>query len=708
MWKNMHSSAPRPKNSHWVEVIHQGLRTLQHLRTNMKVNQNSSLPRMQELIRSEATRVHSMKDLPKDTEKITGNQIHDRHKLFSEIMRARDSFKLHTMQISLELQLQPASVPMVKAALERLSKMINEAALARGSFFQFPEMPPLLKMDPPRSKQAARKLQQHIITTFPVGMTDTLRLYGGWRVEVWLQGQQLLARAKQAKKVEQARVHSGGSERGCVAVIMGSQSISVRPFLDALHCLFVRDEVVIMKHHRLSSHQHKFFLQIFRVAIGHGWCESVAAGDREFSQKLGAALAVDEKVGHLVVTGKAKHFKEIIFGDGSEGKKRLEMGHPVIGVDWEKSGGELSRVPEQTSAQLSFEHGGKIVSARLDSLSPWIIVPCMYTAAELSHQVKALAKALQAQGGATGTFPQAVIVSKQWPQHHDFFTLLHQEMHNYPVRPYPDAQYPNTRNNYFKIRKHYQDAGVPVVDMPNKGTQCRDHWHPDLDHSMQGETAFLPWFYVKLLHCPGSHGGRSIIGQDPSEHSLLNCPSRAPCFAVVEIDQGGGPKPFLDAAVHLCNHGVRGTLSCTIIAHPSVNTQHHGRQSPLEVAVEDLRFGNISINCWSGLCAAIPEATWGPFPDEDYRFPVSGRGHWQNASIIDKPQKSVVWSPLVHDFHLWPPGDMTIAQAEKVVHYNVRPNIVSAAAVAIPNDHFSFSRGVLHSGQGTWSIFQWC
>lgn len=230
----------------------------------------------------------------------------------------------------------------------------------------------------------------------------------------------------------------------------------------------------------------------------------------------------------------------------------------------------------------------------------------------------------------------------------------------------------------------------------------RNFWDKDCDRECQRGDDFMAWYMVTLQHeFSGANARNSLIGK---QVPLLTDPVFGPLFCVVEIGGCAGlPGPFLTAAVHLCNHGVPHSVACTVVAPSSVN-QRASQSSPsaLETAIQELKFGCIGINTWSGHCAMLAEGTWGAHPGEDVRLPRSGRGHSGNGLLIDDPEKTVVWSPVFHAHHMWPEKVTTIAAAENLVNYIVKPGVLSTIETSLPLGGCNMgSRGELHSGRGS-------
>ncbi len=105
------------------------------------------------------------------------------------------------------------------------------------------------------------------------------------------------------------------------------------------------------------------------------------------------------------------------------------------------------------------------------------------------------------------------------------------------------------------------------------------------------------------------------------------------------------PAAFVDAATSFCNDVVWGTLGATIIVNPS-SMKEPGVAEAVERAVAELRYGSIGVNVWHGLSFAMGSTTWGAYPGHPRTDIQSGTGVVGNASMFDRPQKSVVRGPF--------------------------------------------------------------
>jgi hypothetical protein len=114
-------------------------------------------------------------------------------------------------------------------------------------------------------------------------------------------------------------------------------------------------------------------------------------------------------------------------------------------------------------------------------------------------------------------------------------------------------------------------------------------------------------------------------------------------FSFVEID-GADASEYLSHAVEFANDKCWGTLAVNVLIDPRTEKAVGDK---LDAAVAALRYGNIAINCWTGLSYGLVSATWGAFPGHPLEDIESGQGVVHNGLLLDHPEKSVVKSPFV-------------------------------------------------------------
>jgi len=165
---------------------------------------------------------------------------------------------------------------------------------------------------------------------------------------------------------------------------------------------------------------------------------------------------------------------------------------------------------------------------------------------------------------------------------------------------------------------------------------ARDRWRAFMDAYPQAEVLgavdaddVVPWTFIPDV--PARAG----------EHALAN---EAFCGVLAETSLvARDPSDSLEQAVDFANERCWGTLSVTILIHPSTMRDHEGA---FERALERLRYGGIGVNCWSAAVYALGSTSWGAFPGHPPEDIQSGNGVVHNTFLFDYPQKSVVYAPF--------------------------------------------------------------
>lgn len=237
----------------------------------------------------------------------------------------------------------------------------------------------------------------------------------------------------------------------------------------------------------------------------------------------------------------------------------------------------------------------KPITSELGGVAPCIVVPGDWSAADLKFQAEHVATQRLHNGGYNCVAAQTVVLSADWPLKDAFLTELRTAIDNAPARP---AYYPGS------------------------------------DGRVEGA----------LSAYPGSEraNGRVLVENLPaSDTPLLRTEYFSPVLGVVELPGSG--TEFLRNAVDFANDELMGTLGANIIAHPA-SIKELGRA--LDTAIEDLRYGTVALNAWTGLAFLTPRASWGAFPGHTLDDIQSGIGVVHNAFLLDDVERTVVRGPF--------------------------------------------------------------
>ncbi|WNV85246.1 aldehyde dehydrogenase family protein [Umezawaea sp. Da 62-37] len=239
----------------------------------------------------------------------------------------------------------------------------------------------------------------------------------------------------------------------------------------------------------------------------------------------------------------------------------------------------------------------KPITSELGGVSPTIVLPGAWSDADLRFQAEHVATQRLHNGGYNCVATQAVVVSSLWPQKDRFLDELRRAIAAAPDRA---AYYPGS-----------DDRVRSALDA-----------HP----GSQGL---------------GAHRGRVLVSGIVADSALLRTEYFAPVLGVVELPHDGAE--FVGRAVEFVNGNAAGTLGANLIAHPATI---RSLGPVFDSAIEDLRYGTIAVNAWTGVGFLSPYAAWGAFPGNTVDDVQSGIGVVHNGFLLDGVERTVVRGPF--------------------------------------------------------------
>jgi acyl-CoA reductase-like NAD-dependent aldehyde dehydrogenase len=318
---------------------------------------------------------------------------------------------------------------------------------------------------------------------------------------------------------------------------------------------------------------------------------------------VGAFLCDHPKIDSLHVTGSDRTYDAIVWGtDLAERERRKSAKDPK------------NRRP---------------FSAELGCVTPVFVVPGPWSASDMEFQARQVAGMVAQNASFNCNAAKVLIVAAGWPQRKTFLELVDNALAATPQRK---AYYPGAQDRYRTFLEHYPDArplGTPGATSPAPG--------------------IVPW--TVLPDVPAKAG----------EYALTN---EAFCGVLAEVAlDATSPADFLAKMVPFANDACWGTLSCTILIHPSTERDF---EDEFDRAVAGLRYGGIGINCWAAMVYGLVSTTWGAFPGHTPEDIQSGAGVVHNAYLFDHPQKSVVRAPFrIMPKPVWFPDHKNLANMAK-------------------------------------------
>ncbi|WP_230206542.1 aldehyde dehydrogenase family protein [Microbacterium gorillae] len=247
---------------------------------------------------------------------------------------------------------------------------------------------------------------------------------------------------------------------------------------------------------------------------------------------------------------------------------------------------------KQTGAPLL----DKPITGELGGVSPIIVVPGPWTRADLDYQAEHIVTMRLQNSGHNCIAGQVVVISKDWDQRDDFLAALERAYASAPRRP---VWYPNSAPKLAAAETSYPDA-------------------------------------LRF-------GERVLVEIEPGDdpHDLQTTEYFSPVLGVVQLDGTG--QGFLDTAVAYANDELVGTLGANVLIDPVTQKRLGDR---FERAIQDLRYGNIAINGWTGFSFTAPTLSWGAFPGHTLADVGSGIGIVHNGLLLDHVERSVLRGPF--------------------------------------------------------------
>jgi acyl-CoA reductase-like NAD-dependent aldehyde dehydrogenase len=442
---------------------------------------------------------------------------------------------------------------------------------------------------------------------FPASIWDRL-FYAGVEAEIWMQA----GTTAGTLPGTQAVAYRDGASGAGVALVLSAGNVSSIGPQDVLYKLFVEGHVVVLKSHPVNAYLGPLLAEGFRCLIDRGVLRLVHGGAAE-----GAYLCQHTGIDEIHITGSDKTYEAIVFGTGAEGERRKEEHRPVI---------------------------SKRVTAELGNVSPVIVVPGPWRAADYRYQAANLVSMLTNNAGFNCTATRVIVQDAGWAGRERLLGEIRALLGRVPLR-----------------KAYYPGATARAAAFAAA--------HPEAERFGDASEGVVPWTLVA-----GMTARRSVD---------ICYTTEAFCGLFAETSfESKSVADFLERATQFCNETLWGSLNATIVVHPRSLADADVRDA-LERALADLRYGSVSVNHWSAIAYALGVTTWGAFPGHPPHDIQSGTGVVHNTLMFALPEKSVVRGP----FRVWPqpPWFVTNPAAArlgpKLAAFEARPTLAKALGI---------------------------
>ncbi|KAB1984213.1 aldehyde dehydrogenase family protein [Streptomyces triticiradicis] len=415
--------------------------------------------------------------------------------------------------------------------------------------------------DPVDAKAVRTRDGRTHVDVFPATGWDTL-LLNGFTAQVWL---------RPGITAEQARSRAAGEYRGrpgrpAVALVLGAGNVAAITALDILHKLYAEGQVVVAKMNPVNAYLRPHFEHVFAEFVARGWVRFIDGGAAE-----GGYLAAHEGVDAIHVTGSDRTHDALVWGTDEQTGERRRDDMPLI---------------------------GKPFTSELGGVSPCIVTPGPWSAADFRYQAEHIVTSKMNNSGHNCIASQILVLPREWDGTERLLDEIRRVLRALPPRTdyYPGAE---------------QRLSAVLAAHPKAET------HGD---------------------------GCRLLVPDITDHDdvLITGEVFGSALGVVRLP-GDTPAEFLGHAVEFANDTLPGTLGATLIVHPGTEKTD---RAAVEKAVAGLRYGTLGVNCWSAVGFLLGFTPWGAFPGHTRQDIGSGIGFVHNAFMLEDIEKTVLRAPF--------------------------------------------------------------
>ncbi|MEV6106167.1 aldehyde dehydrogenase family protein [Streptomyces sp. NPDC051940] len=416
--------------------------------------------------------------------------------------------------------------------------------------------------DPVEARAVHERDGRTLVDVFPATGWDRL-LLNGFTAQVWTRPgttpRQVLDRA--------AGEYRGRPGRPGVALVLGAGNVAAITALDILHKLIVEGRVVVAKMNPVNAYLRPHFEHVFAEFRERGWVRFVDGGAAE-----GAYLAGHEGVAELHVTGSDRTHDAIVWGTDEQAEERRRADTPLL---------------------------DKPFSTELGGVSPCIVTPGPWSAADFRYQAEHIVTSKMNNSGHNCVASQILVLPRDWDGSERLLAEIRTVLGELPPRT-----------------DYYPGAGGRL------GAVLQEH--PEAETYGEGSC-------------------RVLVPDVPAEHDVLITDEVfGSALGVVRLP-GATVDEFLPAAVEFANDTLPGTLGATLLVHPTTRRAH---RAAVDAAIAGLRYGTLGINVWSAIGFLLGFTPWGAHPGHTRQDIGSGIGFVHNAFMLEDVQKTVLEAPF--------------------------------------------------------------
>ena len=245
----------------------------------------------------------------------------------------------------------------------------------------------------------------------------------------------------------------------------------------------------------------------------------------------------------------------------------------------------------------------KRLTTELGNVSPLIVVPGPWTSGDIAYQAENIVSSLANNAGFNCNATRVVIQHAGWNQRRELNEAIREVLRETPAR---HAYYPGAEDRFDRFLNA----------------------HPEAETYGSRSQGALPWTFI-----PG-------LAPDAEDEICFTTEAFCSVFSETSLE-AQSPAEFIDRAVEFANERLWGTLNVTLLVH-GASLRDRETRAALDRALDNLRYGTVSVNHWAAVGFGLMSSTWGAFPGHDLQDLQSGTGVVHNTLMFERPQKTVL------------------------------------------------------------------
>eukprot|EP00892_Ulva_mutabilis_P007721 jgi/Ulvmu1/5320/UM022_0114.1 len=418
--------------------------------------------------------------------------------------------------------------------------------------------------------------------------------------------------------VERRAAQQAAAEGVCCVLGAGNQAFL--GLYDVLHTMFLEGHVACLKYHDAQAKTAPLLEYVLAPLLEGGYLKTFHC-DLDLTRHA----VYDERVCRVHITGSDRTHDAIAWGTGEEAQRRMAAGEPLL------------KVP---------------MTSELGNVTPVVVVPGAWTAAEMRAAAKLIAFNMSDNAGCNCLAPKALLLPAEWHQADDFETVLKEELAAVPAAP---LWYPGALQLHKQFMQQHSDCEL-IMPAITPGTDYTAPVVPWAVHhvtlSSAADAAAVPGlareFFAPVLImirlASGAPDSTKVGTVPDSGNPLSSSAAQPPSSPGDDGSHAALAASFLQAVPEFLEHGLWGNLAASVYAPTQVEA---AAETELQACLDDLRYGSVILNMPTFFAYLLSEGVWGGFqyPYTSIAKPGSGVGHVSNVYGIDGVEKQVVQAP---------------------------------------------------------------